>query len=158
VPRDGTDASAGASRAEPAADVERGGAGQTEPDPDDEPRTSAGGVGAWPGARRLAAWAWTLAICVFLWMPPPPPPEIVWPWWDSLVHTGLFAGFGVLWTWRGLGSARVLVLGACMGAVTELGQALVPWERRASWDDLAFDVLGVTIGWLAAGGAWRKRS
>jgi hypothetical protein len=145
VPRDGTDASA--SRAEPAADV--------------EPRADGGGssrASAWPGARRLAAWAWSLAICVFLWMPPPPPPEIVWPWWDSLVHTGLFAGFGVLWTWRGLGSARVLVLGACMGAVTELGQALVPWERRASWDDLAFDVLGVTIGWLAAGGAWRKRS
>jgi VanZ family protein len=154
VPRDAADA--GASGAEPAADVgSRAGAGDVDAWPGAWPGAR---LGAWPAARRLAAWAWTLAICVFLWMPPPPPPEIVWPWWDSLVHTGLFAGFGALWTWRGLGSARVLVLGACMGAVTELGQALVPWERHASWDDLAFDVLGATIGWLAAGGAWRKRS
>jgi VanZ family protein len=122
-----------------------------------EPLAGRAAARAWPRARRLAAWAWTLAIFVLLWMPPPPPPEIVWPWWDSLVHTGLLAGFGVLWTWRGLGSARVLVLGAGVGAATELGQALLPW-RHASGDDLAFDLLGVTLGWIAAGGAWRKRS
>lgn len=142
MPRDGAEASADG--AEPAAGV--------------EPRAGVGNGGAWSGVRRLAAWAWTLAICVFLWMPPPPPPEIVWPWWDSLVHTGLFAGFGALWTWRGLGSARVLVLGALLGAATELGQALVPWERHASGDDLAFDVLGVAIGWIAARGATRRHA
>lgn len=114
-------------------------------------------AGPWPRVLAAVAWAWTLAIFVFLWMPPPPPPEIVWPWWDSLVHTGLLATFGVLWTWRGLGTARVLGLGATIGAVTEIGQALLPWERHCSWDDLAFDLLGVTLGWIVAGGPWRRR-
>lgn len=113
---------------------------------------------AWSRARRAAAWAWTLAIFVFLWMPPPPPPKIVWPWWDSLVHTGLLAVFGALWTLHGVASARVLVLGAVVGAVTELGQALLPWERHASWDDLAFDLLGLALGWITVGGPWRRRS
>ena len=116
------------------------------------------GVGAWPRLARAAAWAWTLMIFVLLWMPPPPPPEIVWPWWDSLVHASLLFGFGALWTTSGLGNARVLALGAVVGVVTELGQALLPWERSASWDDLGFDVLGVTIGWLVARGARRLRS
>jgi hypothetical protein len=105
---------------------------------------------AWARARGAAAWAWTVAIFVLLWMPPPPPPEIVWPWWDSLVHTGLLAGFGALWTWYGTPTVRVLALGALVGAVTELGQALVPWERHASWDDLAFDLLGLGLGWVLA--------
>lgn len=87
-----------------------------------------------------------MAIFVFLWMPPPPPPEIVWPWWDSLVHTSLLAIFGALWAWSGAGGVRVLALGAVVGAVTELGQDHLPWERHGSWDDFAFDVLGVVLG------------
>lgn len=111
----------------------------------------------WQRGLTVAAWAWTLAIFVFLWMPPPPPPEIVWPWWDSLVHASLLAAFGALWTWHGLGAARVLGLGAAVGAVTEIGQALLPWERHCSWDDLAFDLLGLALGWIVAGGPWRRR-
>ncbi len=111
------------------------------------------------------AWAWTLTVFVLLWMPPPPPPEIVWPWWDSLVHTGLMTVFGALWTWRdGLvhgprarGGLRVLGLGAAVGALTEIGQALLPWDRRASWDDLAFDLVGTMLGWLLARALVRAR-
>jgi len=105
---------------------------------------------AWSRARAATAWAWTVAIFVMLWMPPPPPPEIVWPWWDSLVHTGLLAGFGALWTWRGTATIYVLAVGASIGAVTELGQALLPWERHCSWDDFAFDLLGLVLGWALA--------
>lgn len=106
-----------------------------------------GGAGLLVG---LMAWAWTAAIFVLLWMPPPPPPEIVWPWWDSLVHLVLFAGFGTLWTWRGAPASRVLVLGVLLGAVTELGQALLPWERHSSWGDFACDGLGLLLGWAFA--------
>jgi hypothetical protein len=102
----------------------------------------------WLRASGAAAWAWTVAIFVLLWMPPPPPPEIVWPWWDSLVHTGLLAVFGVLWTWHGTATIRVLALGALVGAATEIGQALLPWERHCSWDDFAFDLLGLSLGWV----------
>jgi hypothetical protein len=110
-----------------------------------------------------------VAIFVFLWMPPPPPPEIVWPWWDSLVHTGLLLIFGLLWTWhtgshagphegpsraakRGAAGRylHVLALGAVVGAVTEIGQELLPWERHASWDDFGFDLLGTLLGWSLA--------
>ena len=111
---------------------------------------------AWPRALRAAAWAWTLAIFVLLWMPPPPPPKIVWPWWDSLVHTGLLLAFGALWTLHGLAGARVLLFGALVGAATELGQELLPWERHGSWGDFAFDMLGLALGWLAAGGPWAR--
>jgi VanZ family protein len=114
-------------------------------------------AGARPGARSLIAGAWTLAVFVFLWMPPPPPPEVVWPWWDSVVHLGLMAIFGVLWSWSGMRTRRLLPLGVLVGAVTELGQGLLPWERHCSWDDLAFDVLGLLLGWIVAGGAWRAR-
>jgi VanZ family protein len=105
--------------------------------------------------RGVAAWAWTFAIFVLLWMPPPPPPELVWPWWDSLVHTGLMTGFGALWTWQGTATIRVLALGAVVGAVTEIGQGLLPWERHSSWGDLAFDLLGVVLGWAVARRPWR---
>jgi hypothetical protein len=44
----------------------------------------------------------------------------------------------------------VLVLGAVVGAVTEIGQGLLPWERHASWDDFGFDLLGTLLGWLLA--------
>jgi hypothetical protein len=111
-----------------------------------------------PAVLRAIAWAWTAAIFVFLWMPPPPPPEIVWPWWDSLVHAGLMAVFGALWSWHGTPSGRLLPLGVLVGAVTELGQGLLPWERHSSWDDLAFDVLGLVLGWLTAGGPWKTRA
>ncbi|MCX4247608.1 VanZ family protein [Paraliomyxa miuraensis] len=105
---------------------------------------------------RAAALGWTLAIFVLLWMPPPPPPELVWPWWDSLVHSCLLAAFGGLWTWAGRRGAWVLVAGVLVGAVTELGQDLLPWERHTSLGDFAFDVLGLVSGWLLARGAWPR--
>lgn len=83
-------------------------------------------------------------------MPPPPPPAVVWAWWDSLVHLGLLAIFGALWTWSGMRSARLLPLGVLVGAVTELGQGLLPWERHSSWDDFGFDVLGLLLGFTVA--------
>ncbi|MCA9704942.1 MAG: hypothetical protein KDK70_03720 [Myxococcales bacterium] len=98
----------------------------------------------------LLAWAWTVAIFVALWMPPPPPPEIVWWWWDKLVHFGLMAGFGGLWTWCGVRGARLWPLGVLVGAVTEVVQGLLPWERHSSWDDFAFDVLGLVAGGVLA--------
>lgn len=105
---------------------------------------------------RGAAWAWTVAVFVLLWMPPPPPPEIIWWWWDKLVHLGLMAAFAGLWTWAGVRGARLWPLGVLVGAVTELGQGLLPW-RHASWDDFGFDVLGVGLGWLVARWLWPPR-
>lgn len=105
---------------------------------------------------RLLAGAWTVVIFVLLWMPPPPPPEIVWPWWDSLVHFGLLAVFGGAWTWAGLRGARLLPLGVLVGALTELGQGLLPWERSSSLGDFGFDVLGLIVGWVAARGPWPR--
>jgi VanZ family protein len=67
-----------------------------------------------------------------------------------VVHLGLLAGFGALWTWSGVRTSRVLALGVLVGAVTELGQGLLPWERHASWGDLAFDLLGLVLGWMVA--------
>ena len=104
---------------------------------------------------RVAAWAWTVTIFVLLWMPPPPPPEIVWPWWDSLVHLTLLAGFGGLWTLHGVRTARLLALGLLVGAVTELGQGLLPWDRHSSWSDFGFDALGLVLGLLLGGSLFR---
>ncbi|MEM9461928.1 MAG: hypothetical protein AAGF11_47655 [Myxococcota bacterium] len=111
----------------------------------------------WSRAVLLAAWAWTVAIFVFLWMPPPPPPEIVWWWWDKLVHFGLFAAFGGLWTWHGVRGVWLLPLGVLVGAVTEVGQGLMPWERHSSWDDFGFDVVGLVVG-VVVGRVLRPRA
>jgi VanZ family protein len=99
-----------------------------------------------------------VAIFVLLWMPPPPPPEIGWPWWDSLVHAGLFASFGTLWVLGGAAILRVLALGAVVGAVTELGQDHLPWERHGSGSDFAFDLLGTALGVALARLALRARN
>lgn len=96
------------------------------------------------------AWVWTLMIFVLLWMPPPPPPEFEWWWWDKLVHFGLFAGFGGLWTWHGARGARLLPLGVVVGALTELVQDLLPWERHGSWHDFGFDLIGLVAGLVIA--------
>lgn len=91
---------------------------------------------------------------VLLWMPPPPPPEhIVW-WWDKAVHAALMAGFGGLWTWAGRPGRWVLRWGLAMGAVTEVGQALLPWERSSSLGDFGADVAGLLLGWLVARALW----
>lgn len=105
---------------------------------------------------RALAWGWTLAIFVLLWMPPPPPPELVWPWWDSLVHSCLLLAFGGLWTWAGLRGARLVPLGVLVGVVTEVGQGLLPWERHSSLGDLGFDVLGLAAGWVLARAVWPR--
>ena len=105
---------------------------------------------------RALAVGWTLVIFVLLWMPPPPPPELVWPWWDSLVHFCLLTAFGGLWTWAGRRGAWVLVAGVLLGAITEIGQGLLPWERHTSLGDFAFDVLGLAIGWLLGRGLWPR--
>ena len=112
----------------------------------------------WSRAVVLAAGAWTVAIFVFLWMPPPPPPEIVWWWWDKLVHFGLMATFGGLWTWHRVRVSRLWPLGVLVGAVTELGQGMLPWERHSSWDDFAFDVIGLVVGTLVGRVLWLRRN
>jgi len=103
------------------------------------------------GVVRVAAWVWTGVVFVLLWMPPPPPPEVVRWWVDDVVHFGLMAVFGALWSAAGVRGAWLWPLGAAVGAVTELGQDLLPWERHASLSDFASDLLGVSV----AIGLWR---
>ncbi|MCH9688554.1 MAG: VanZ family protein [Deltaproteobacteria bacterium] len=96
---------------------------------------------------RIIAWAWTLIVFVLLWMPPPPPPEHPWWWWDKIVHMVLMATFAGLWTWARVRGRDVLAWGIAVGAITELGQRLFPWDRHGAWDDFGFDVIGVVLGW-----------
>lgn len=89
---------------------------------------------------------WTIGTLVALWSPPPPTPGVDWPWLDKAVHLSLFAGAAVLWRASGAGLVAVAV-GVVLGAaLTELGQAMLPWPREPDLADVAFDVLGAALG------------
>ena len=103
----------------------------------------------------MAALGWTATVLVGLWMPPPP---VIIPnvWLDKVTHAGMFAGVGGLWQWvatrtntQPRQSWAVLGGSVALGALTEVGQGVLPWGRTADPADLAFDALGAVIGVVA---------
>lgn len=111
----------------------------------------------WERVTGLVAWGWTSIVFVLLWMPPPPPPDVIIWWYDKAVHAALLAGFGGLWTWAGRRGRWVIGWGVALGAVTEIGQGLLPWERNSSLGDFAADLGGLALGWLAGRLVWPPR-
>lgn len=82
---------------------------------------------------------------------------------DLIVHLGCFGTWSFLLWASGLAEPRgamktivvVWVVGVAYAAVDE-GLQAIPWvHRTAAWDDYVADVLGITLGTLAAlGAAW----
>lgn len=118
-----------------------------------EPSSSLVG-GRWGRAVHITAWVWTVTVFVLLWSPPPPPPENILWWWDKAVHFVLLGVFTGLWGWRGLPGSRLVPLGLLVGAVTEIGQGLMPWERNSSWGDFGADAAGVLVAWVVSRLLW----
>lgn len=110
----------------------------------------------WGRGLRAVAIAWTVIIFVLLWMPPPPPPENILWWWDKAVHAGLMAVFGGLWTWAGRPGRWIVPWGIAVGAITEVGQGLLPWERNSTLGDFGADVAGLVVGWLVGRMLWPR--
>ena len=104
---------------------------------------------------RFAALAWTAGLLSAFLLPSSSLPSVSIPGADKVVHFGLFAGFGWLWTQAFpslLYPGRVvLVAGAVMVILTEAGQGLLlSLGRTADMMDGLADVLGLVAGVLAA--------
>ena len=119
--------------------------------------------------RRLAlalACVWTLVIMILCWMPTSgieiqgdDSRYLRIPHLDKVVHAGMFALFGWLWTIAAGGGRRgwaVLAAGLVMAVGTEVVQGLPMVGRDPDvWDGLA-DTVGVTIG-IASASFWFLR-
>ena len=106
--------------------------------------------------RTLPAWLWTAFLLVLCLLPRHLTPERssaamagTVPHLDKLVHFGLFAVFGLLWTRALAPSPRrraVLVIGALLAAGTELAQGLVVVDRDPNLLDALADLAGLAGG------------
>jgi VanZ family protein len=111
---------------------------------------------------------WTLLILALLLLPLRENALISrlnFPYFDKVVHCGLFAVFGFISIYGTAFSREFryrllfgLVLGLVLAVGTELGQSLVP-SRDTSLMDLAADLLGLFFGLVAFTllYSWRKR-
>lgn len=83
-------------------------------------------------------------------MPPPPNPRLDWPWLDEAIHFVLFGGIAGL-GWLAALPGRAMCIGVvALAALTELGQGLLPWDRRPDVVDFGFDLVGAALGWVLA--------
>ena len=113
--------------------------------------------------RTCAAWLWTLLVFGICWTPRQYVPEgdgpkvvFLFPYFDKVVHFGLFAGFAFLWLFADALRVRwVIIVGVAVAAITELGQANSIVRRDANWPDGFADTIGVVAGVLAYGLAQR---
>ena len=107
-----------------------------------------------------AAVFWSLAIMAVCWLPLPmftggdggEHPRLI-PHFDKIVHAGIFAVFGVLWLRVIPGKWRfpvVVLAGAALAAVTEVGQSLPIVGRDGDWADGLADVAGALISYPLA--------
>ncbi len=110
----------------------------------------------------MSAILWTLAILTVCWMPMSKLVEddgsrswmFTIPYFDKLVHFGIFMIFAILWflasdrsrPWR-----RIFTAGILLAAITEIVQTLPVIGRQADLDDAACDLLGVAAGILFIG-------
>ncbi len=70
---------------------------------------------------------------------------------DKLVHAGLFALLAATGRWRCGPVTAVLVAVCAYAPLSEVVQAVLLPHRDGDWRDVAADLLGVALGWLAAG-------
>lgn len=106
--------------------------------------------------RLLVAWAWTALIFTLCWTPRALVPEgegatrpFPIPYFDKMVHFGLFAGFSFWWMVAGTIRARwVVAAGVGAAILSELGQLVPVVNRDANWPDGLADTLGL-LGGLA---------
>ena len=101
--------------------------------------------------RRLADWAWLVAMLVACLLPKhllplhehgagaSPTPHL-----DKVVHFLMFLGFGLLW--GGARPVTALVLGLIVAVATELAQGLPLVHRDPDLFDGLADVAGVLVG------------
>lgn len=94
----------------------------------------------------MLAGGWTLALIGIL-LDPEPGVASPFPHADKVVHLGLFAGLGFLWTWAERALRRwVFGLAVVMAVGTELVQAWWLEHRSGDLSDLGFDLLGAAVG------------
>ncbi len=115
--------------------------------------------------RMLLASGWTLIVLILCWTPRQhlPTPEDQFATWrlphlDKLVHLGMFALFGALWSMacpRGDRAWRIVLCGAALAALTEIGQLSPYVSRDADVYDALADVIGTIAGVAVA--SWARR-
>lgn len=104
----------------------------------------------------VVASAWTCLIVVACLLPhsriPAPEsvsPLLALPQLDKVVHAALFIGFAALWTAAlppRRRTARIVLLGAAVISLTELGQSIPALGRVSDPYDVLADVTGLLIG------------
>jgi hypothetical protein len=106
---------------------------------------------------RAMATLWTLAIMALCWLPMDSIPKQggsgFWlfdlPFFDKIVHFGIFAVFAVFWSMAAPGPAhakKILAGGVVLAVLTEVVQMLPAIGRQSDLDDGLCDVAGVLVG------------
>jgi VanZ family protein len=112
---------------------------------------------------RALAWAWAVLWTAFIIalcsIPGKELPDAPFTYFDKVGHFVVFAVLGWAWlTVLGRGVRQYIIVlagGIVFGALTELYQTVLPWERSADVVDWAFDSAGLIAGWLAWYG-WQR--
>lgn len=122
----------------------------------------------------ILAILWTTAIMAMCWVPmslfgsgdDPGHGLLDIPYFDKVVHFGVFVGFAVLWHLAASGARRsfqIVAWGIGLAILTEVVQQLPLIGRESGLDDAAFDVAGLLLGTLimrrlAAARTWKPAS
>lgn len=109
---------------------------------------------------RWLALAWSAGIVAVL-LDPSPSVSSPFEHADKVVHTGLFFGLGFLWTVAERGAkAWIFGLAMALAALTEIVQATWMAGRSGDLADAVFDLVGATLGTVAAVGVlrWREKN
>ena len=75
---------------------------------------------------------------------------------DKVVHAGVFALLAATGRWRYGPVAWVLLTMCAYAPLSEVVQAVLLPHRDGDWRDAAADLLGVALGWRAAGRLQRR--
>ena len=70
---------------------------------------------------------------------------------DKVVHAGVFALLAATGRWRFGPAAWVLLTVCAYAPLSEVVQTFLLPDRDGDWRDAAADLLGVALGWRAAG-------
>jgi hypothetical protein len=128
----------------------------------------------WKRVSLILAVLWTLVIMAVCWIPM----SLLGsdggtgggifdiPYFDKIVHFGVFVGFAVLWHLATTGprqSLRIIAWGIGLAILTEVVQQLPLIGRQSDVEDAACDVAGLVLGtlvvrWLMASTSRNKAS